>query len=64
MARKIKEELEKEMIALIKDAGGIKTYGSCDDNGHCYWFFNTNDGRRMYWTNLSEDGKKALGIGE
>lgn len=64
MARKVKAELEKEMIELIKDAGGIKTYGCTDDNGSCYWFFNTKDGRRMYWTNLSEEGQKALGIGE
>ena len=32
------EEREKEFINMLL-AIGIKSYGSCDDNGNTYWFF-------------------------
>lgn len=62
MAYKNKAEQEKEFVEQIITAGGIKSYGITEENGHEYWFFNLNNGGRRYWTNLAEDSQRVLGI--
>ena len=66
MAYKKKAEIEKEFVAEILADGGVDTYGNSygDGNRHLYWFFNLKNGKRRYWTNLSEESQKILGIGE
>ena len=63
MAYKNKAQCEKEFTEYILSIG-IKTYGKTDDNGNCYWFFNLKNGMRRYWTNLSEENQKTLGVSE
>ena len=63
MAYKNKAQCEKEFTEYIVSIG-IKTYGKTDDKGNCYWFFNLKNGMRRYWTNLSEENQKTLGVSE
>lgn len=60
MAYKKKAEWEKEFVQEIK--GNIKTYGCSDEYGNTYWFFSLKNGQQRYWTNLSEESQKELGV--
>ena len=64
MAYKKKAECEKEFVQELIAAGGVKSYGCMYEHGHYYWFFNLKDGTRRYWTNLSKDNQKLLGVSE
>lgn len=63
MAYKNKAECEKEFTTYILSVGGIESYGNTYEKGKWYWFFNLKNGERRYWTNLSEESQKLLGIG-
>ena len=57
-----KEDKEKLFIQELLARGGIKSYYEMYEHGNYYYAFDLNDGSRRYWTNLSEDGAKKLGI--
>lgn len=57
-----KADAEKQFIQQVLNAGGIKSYYEMYERGNYYYCFDLKDGSRRYWTNLSEDGAKKLGI--
>lgn len=57
-----KAEQEKIFVQQILDAGGIKSYYEMYERGNYYYCFDLNNGTRRYWTNLSEESAKVLGI--
>ena len=63
MAYKNKAVCEKEFTEYILPIG-IKGYGKTYENGNWYWFFNLKNGAIRYWTNLSEENQKTLGVSE
>jgi hypothetical protein len=56
-----KADAEKIFVGQIKQVG-IKAYGKTYERGNWYWFFDLLDGARRYWTNLSDDNARELGI--
>lgn len=62
MAYKTKAIQEKEFVNQIISVGGVKSCGCMEENGKDYWFFDLANGTRRYWTNLSEENQKLLGV--
>lgn len=63
MAYKSKAECEKEFVQHILSIG-LESHGKTYDKGRYYWFFDLKNGERRYWTNLSEENQKLLGVKE
>ena len=61
MAYRNKAECERYFTEYILSVG-IEDYGKTYDSGNWYWFFNLKNETRRYWTNLSEDNQKLLGV--
>ena len=57
-----KADAEKQFIQQVLNAGGIKSYYETYEHGNYYYCFDLQDGSRRYWTNLSEESAKKLGI--
>lgn len=56
-----KAEAEKIFINHLKEIG-IKTYYRIYERGNSYWCFELENGTTRYWTNLSDENAKALGL--
>lgn len=64
MAYKTKAECEKEFVEQVQSVGGVKGYGCMAEGRKEYWYFDLANGTRRYWTNLSEENQKILGVYE
>lgn len=57
-----KADSEKIFVQEVLKAGGIKGFYEIYERGNYYYAFDLNDGSRRYWTNISEENAKKLGI--
>ena len=64
MAYKKKSEWEKEFVKEVLSVGGVKVCGCMSEGRNFYWYFDLANGTRRYWTNLSEENQKILGVYE
>ena len=62
MAYTKKADAEKQFVQEVLNAGGVKGYYETYEHGNYYYCFDLNNGTRRYWTNLSEESAKVLGI--
>lgn len=62
MAYKKKEQQEKEFVDYILSVGGIKGYAAMDEGRRTHYEFRLNNGTLRYWTNMSTENLKRLGI--
>ena len=62
MAYKTKAMQEQEFVEQVLSVGGVKRCGCMDEGRKEYWYFDLADGTRRYWTNLSEESQKVLGV--
>jgi len=58
-----KLKLEKELVEEIKEVGLDKHYEMGEGN-NTYHKFILSDGSVTYWTNMSDENLKELGLGE
>lgn len=63
MSAKPKAEYEKEFVQHLLEVG-IKGYSEMYAHGRLHYMFNLENGETRYWTNLSEDSLKKLGLRE
>lgn len=63
MKRKTKADNEREFVQHIL-AAGIKSWCEMDENRHTHYCFWLKNGETRYWTNLSAQSQKLLGLND
>lgn len=62
MVYKKKAEQEKEFVDYILSVGGVKSHIEMVEGNKSYYEFLLANGTTRYWTNMSIEGLKRLGI--
>lgn len=62
MAYKTKLQQENEFVDYILSVGGIKSHAEMDEGKKTYYEFRLANGTKRYWTNMSDENLKRLGI--
>lgn len=58
---KRKADCEAEFVEQIQRIG-IEWYSKMYERGRWYWCFHLRDGRQRFWTDLTEENQKELGV--
>ena len=64
MAYRKKAECEKEFVDYILSVGGLGSHAEMDEGRNTYYEFRLKNGTKRYWTNMSDENLKRLGIEE
>lgn len=49
---------------LLDDGGKVKSYGATYHRGNYYWCFMTGNHTMRYWTNMSRENLRKLGVAD